>query len=349
MSVFIRTKGFFGGLLDYDISRRQILVLKAYFDDSGTHDSSKAVVWAGFMATEDQWTAFEDKWTALLKREGLKTFHMTEVHNCLGQCLDWSRARSDSVIHDFRQVIAEMDVVGIGSVVRTDDWAEVVAPHPWLVERLVSPIHLAWEHTVQQALHWAQRRAEAGMPPEKVAMIFDLKQSEAARCIDVEGMYRKDQPWFDWFNGAAFFAMQDHLPLQAADMLAWETYTLEKERHSQGGEPDLRPHFKAMIRDVPLHGQFYDSEALRTLVSQIATRERPDLMRPQGSVPEKGWLTMAQKHKLLRGIDDLDGKGVDYVERTVAGLPENERQEARVLIEDYIEQLRNAPKPTDDG
>jgi hypothetical protein len=45
--------------LAQDIAKRVVLVLYAYLDDSGTHDSSPTVVLGGYVAQEAQWRAFE--------------------------------------------------------------------------------------------------------------------------------------------------------------------------------------------------------------------------------------------------------------------------------------------------
>jgi hypothetical protein len=321
----------------FDIKRRYVLLLKAYFDDSGTHSTSKVVCWAGFMAAEEEWAPFEQEWAALLKREGLKSFHMFDVHNAVGQCEGWNRARSDMVIHDFRQVICARDVLGIASVVRTDDWNEVIGADEWLTKRLVSPSQLALEHVIQQAVHWAQRRAEVGVDPEKVAMFFDLRQEDVVAGLDAAALYREDHPWRQWFNGAAFVNMRDTLPLQAADMLAWETYRLETSRQRKGSEPELRAHLHAMLRDLPIHGQYYDKDALRDLAGQIIRREQLDLMKPQGSDPSKGWLTTLEKDKLYRIWDTL-GESMPHrwFELATSTLNESDRNAARA---EFLSQL----------
>ena len=50
-----------------------------YLDDSGHPDSESVFVVAGYVATEEQWKAFEPRWQAALKRFGLgDVFHMTD-------------------------------------------------------------------------------------------------------------------------------------------------------------------------------------------------------------------------------------------------------------------------------
>ena len=57
---------------------RMMLVLHGYFDESGTHDTSKAVCIAGYISTAEQWALFNDEWHAALDQWGLEFFHMTD-------------------------------------------------------------------------------------------------------------------------------------------------------------------------------------------------------------------------------------------------------------------------------
>lgn len=268
------------GMFRFNQPIRRLLVLRAYFDDSGTHGDSSAVVWAGFMGTDTEWTEFEKDWAVLLTREGLDTFHMWDLSHVDGQCqsIEWTQGRRDFVIREFREVLARRNIVGIGAVVRLDDWNEVVQKGSWLEQRLGSPNYFAFEKAIQIALGLAQSAAAVSGLAEKVSFFFDMREQEAVKNWDIAKQYSEEARWAPWYQGIAFVSMKDTLPLQAADMLAYETYQLEVDRSEQGSSAALRAHMQALLRAVPAHGTYHDAQALRILVRDIYEHERPDLL-----------------------------------------------------------------------
>ena len=45
-----------------------LMLIRAYFDDSGTHANSDVVVLGGLLGSVDQWTQFETAWAAKFSR-----------------------------------------------------------------------------------------------------------------------------------------------------------------------------------------------------------------------------------------------------------------------------------------
>src|SRR5260370_3439454 len=64
-------------------------VLTVYFDESGSPDDTKAVVVAGFLASERQWIEFERNWTDALSHFGVSRVHMREFAHSLGEFKQW--------------------------------------------------------------------------------------------------------------------------------------------------------------------------------------------------------------------------------------------------------------------
>src|SRR5258708_30237711 len=74
-----------GVLLNHDPTRTWILVMiecAIYLDDSGHPSDKPRVIVAGFLASEEQWLAFEPEWKDALKKHNLgDAFHMTDFES----------------------------------------------------------------------------------------------------------------------------------------------------------------------------------------------------------------------------------------------------------------------------
>src|ERR1700722_12564024 len=61
----------------------------AYYDDSGSPTDTLAVVVAGFVAEDAQWTGFERNWNDTLEQFGISLFHMKEFAHSRGEFSKW--------------------------------------------------------------------------------------------------------------------------------------------------------------------------------------------------------------------------------------------------------------------
>ena len=86
-----------------------MLMLAAYFDDSGTHDSSQVIVWGGFLGTAEQWKQFDITWRAKLARplDGkprLSKFGLADCDRCRNEFEGYGRAESDLLQNEMREL-----------------------------------------------------------------------------------------------------------------------------------------------------------------------------------------------------------------------------------------------------
>src|SRR5690348_5454728 len=112
------------------------MLLRAYFDDSGTHAGSDVVVMGGLLGTVEQWERFEAAWSAKLARplEGKpplqKGFHLSACNARDGEFASYSDAEQDAVIHDFRQIILDAKLTSTASAIDRKAWDEyIVGPY----------------------------------------------------------------------------------------------------------------------------------------------------------------------------------------------------------------------------
>src|SRR5262245_1995850 len=79
-------------------SRREVVMLVAYFDESGTHSGSLVTAVAGYVSTAPRWKRFAREWTEALGKANVDCFHMSEYESRKGVFADWSDKKRVAVI-----------------------------------------------------------------------------------------------------------------------------------------------------------------------------------------------------------------------------------------------------------
>ena len=83
------------------------MMLKAYYDSSGTNDEeSKVLTLAGVAASEHTWLQFEADWKRILNSYGEKSFHMSKVMSLPHR--GWEKEKVRSFINDIFNVIGKL-------------------------------------------------------------------------------------------------------------------------------------------------------------------------------------------------------------------------------------------------
>lgn len=104
-----------------DLSGRITLVVVAYLDDSGKHDSA-VVTMAGFVSRARDWTLFEQGSEALFLESGVNVFHAKEFSNGKDDFRGWTDARKREFAEDWFDVAESAGIMrGISmSVVKSN-------------------------------------------------------------------------------------------------------------------------------------------------------------------------------------------------------------------------------------
>lgn len=249
-----------------------IIVLSAYFDDSGTHGDSEIVVMAGFIGTEDQWKPFDEGWAAKLKeplpgKPTLKRFHMAECAARRGEFTSYSDPESHAVIHDFRQLILDAKLTGHAMAVDKAAWDQII----------VGPLRVffgdAEWYAIRSCLDFAIKETEKLGSDKTVTLIFDnrpeVRKAPFQDTFDrlQERFYNGDPKFPNWAHliGSAFLSSEAIRPLQAADMLAWESYTHAKRNLHEITAPRPRPHLQHFVETGLITAGFADRDSIKNM------------------------------------------------------------------------------------
>ncbi|MGC2780894.1 MAG: DUF3800 domain-containing protein [Bradyrhizobium sp.] len=238
-------------------------MLAAYFDDAGTHTTSRVVVWGGFMATADQWKVFDLAWRRKLARplpgkKGLSKFGLADCRSRIKEFTDYSMAESDLLQNEFRQIIIDSKLVGLAYAVDRLEW-----------DRLANAAAQAFfgdaETVVFSAcFNGAMERADRVFTDVKMLSLhFDLGRKSKKLDSIVDRVTKAHEGTPGAVN-ISFDPVKECTPLQAADMIATENYW-----HAGGilaGESNPRPHFAHFLQRGHTNGYILqEAEILMTL------------------------------------------------------------------------------------
>jgi hypothetical protein len=243
-----------------------LLMLAAYFDDSGTHDNSRVVVWGGFMGTIDQWSRFDGAWRSKLKRplDGkppLRKFSLAECDNGYNEFASYSRAERDLLQNEMRRIIVENRLIGVAFAVDCPAWERIASDE--------AKAHFGGDAEAlcfSSCFNAAIERAERLFPDESMLSLhFDQgrRSPKLEAIIDrVLGHY-KGLPTLETI---AFNRVETVTPLQAADVIATESYWCAESYLRGDSAP--RPHLKHFLGRVSAEGFVLDEPHIRQTLKE---------------------------------------------------------------------------------
>jgi hypothetical protein len=207
---------------------RLVVILEGYFDESGTHTGSRTLSLAGYVSTPERWAAFEVEWRAALVDFGLEFWHMASFANQAGQYANWTEETRRARFARLAGIIESHALYSIGVVFATADYEASI---PLFVRRQFGgPYGAAAAEMIFVGGEYAR--------PQDGWMAYVL-ESGAEGSGQVLNMFRRNERVAtekEYFRllSLRFENKRDFVPLQAADMLAYELYRLLS--HNLGAE-----------------------------------------------------------------------------------------------------------------
>lgn len=200
---------------------KALAMLRAYLDESGTHDGSAVVSIGGLIGSKVEWEALEPPWDAVLSEyaeRGVKTWHTSDAIHQNEEFAGVDKPGVNHIMTQLSQLLGSRQLAAISSAVVVDDWNAVVRDKAFL-ERFPTPFALCFEDIVRGLSLWARDNAGG----ERVAPVFAYRSEYATGNGlggDVLKMYGA-QPWYkNTLAGLGFDWPAQCIPLQAADLIA---------------------------------------------------------------------------------------------------------------------------------
>jgi hypothetical protein len=253
---------------------RLVPIFTAYFDESGTHGGSPAVVVGGYIGIVKKWKEFGEIWnTHIIKREGIKVLHRVDLENFEGEFLGWKRDRQIKVIRRAHKIIKKYTEIGAGisQAVVPADFEKVIpdvvkramgGPYGWAT--FLCTIHVSrWadDHGYREPINWIFEAGARGR--HQVNRMFSLLAHPppgARPSLIVQQKVR--------IASLIFSPKECVRQLQAADFYAYESYKEIDNRTIVGGvrKRDIRKSALDLFRQKQDQRYYSDKDHLQRWV-----------------------------------------------------------------------------------
>jgi hypothetical protein len=251
-----------------------IAVFWGYFDESGTHDKPEVFALAGYVASTAEWEHFEREWSQVLQSEGVRIFHMAPL--CArprrGEFKGWTDAKAEVFLSRVLAVIEHRALFGFAAFVRKSDFAEILRPALVLPRDRIykRPYILCMQSCMSLILeHFPSPPYNPGSV-DKIACVFDRNHEMRSKATDHFWEIVDARNWGRRFQLIAFAPKRFLTPLQAADLLAYETYRYGTDALTH---PDLprRPEILRLSADRRIVFNYIDRGTLTELAEKLET------------------------------------------------------------------------------
>lgn len=237
-------------------------MLNSFFDDSGTHVGSGVVAVGGLIGTPEQWAKFSMLWSAKLLaplpgKSPLRKFHLSTCNAGVDEFVDYSRTERDALMHDFREIITNCDLIGTSSAIDVGAWDELITG------KIRLHYGSALEMCVQSCADEAIKIAGKHPAGDRISLSFDRGiQTHRLEEVLLEFTLPLGRPRVVKFD---FLDVRDTPALQGADIIATENYWHATATVHADGEAAPRPHFQHFLARARTEGLFLGRPEIEAL------------------------------------------------------------------------------------
>lgn len=200
-----------------------LVMIRGYFDDSGTHGNSHVVVMAGLFGYPNQWDYLSQLWAKKLAdpcpgKEPLPRFHMAACQAADEEFLGWKRLECEYLVDELIEIIGKTGIHGFGCSIPRKAYEELITGD----RRRASgdPETACIINCFVRFVDFAR----FSHPTDAIAFIFDDRPQQKSNVEKLWNVYKGAQNGRPEIVSATFGSSKKLLPLQAADLLAWEVY-----------------------------------------------------------------------------------------------------------------------------
>lgn len=268
---------------EIDRGDRFVLVLHGYFDESGTHDGSRAISVAGYLSTADRWLAFEQEWKEALAAYGLDHFHMTDFVARKQPYADWPAVERVECLTNLIGIINRNVMASVGFALPMRDYYAIFS------KRAKHYTGGAYGLAAVSCFMDASRAIRTEHPNAKIAYVFERGVKGRGQVMKVFDQACDDRETRErhMLQSLKYEDKRDFVALQAADILAYELYRhLPIQLNEVDGIPRLNV-LRALQQCPKTYWQTFGSETMHDFASVIDMAAQ--IHGERGPKPRRRW------------------------------------------------------------
>lgn len=243
-------------------------MLKAYLDDSGTHDGSPVVVVGGLLGLVEDWCKLEAAWRAKLANpcEGKPPIATFSVGKCVHRrkpFQDYDRSERESLRDEFRKLIISSGLRQLSFAIPLADW-----------DRLVVPPYRDFMGSAEEACFYSfiERSVEIIRPiPNseriRIEFIYD-KGATRGRVREVAELFERSKYKHPQVGSIRFEAVADHPGLQAADSIATENFWAVQKYIAHADVARASAQFRELCGEMAGEGFLLDCDDIQAEIDR---------------------------------------------------------------------------------
>lgn len=208
-----------------------VAMLRAYMDEPGTHDGSPAVSVGAFFGTPRVWKKWTVAWN--VAKRPIKVYHATDLESGRREFEGWTEDQKSELVKKLLPVIVDAEIRGIVIGIHMAAFSSAMKDRPDLREIFPSPYAACFQWAIQMLLDFKRQVGNR----EKLAIVHEVNDFRG----EIDAAFNVLQKYYDpdrtLARAVQFAAKEEQVPLQAADILAFES----NKRFRDSSRPERRP------------------------------------------------------------------------------------------------------------
>jgi Protein of unknown function (DUF3800) len=250
-------------------------MLQAFFDDSGTHASSKAVAIGGCIARPEQWRLFEDEWAQMLARFEINEYHSSDLQGFAGEFSGWNEEKRRELITRAAKIGKMWAKNSFAGMVIREDYRDAIPEWNKSTPAFGDEYNFCFHVVIGQVMEWIQRLNPPMPDGSQASFTFDAQPGRIGTTRNTYALIKKFRDPLDTMGSLDFASSRKSLPLQFTDFIAYESYK-ELDRQLDNPNRHVRKPLEILIsRAYPLLPRYFDRRGLEGLVIYYEHEGRP--------------------------------------------------------------------------